>query len=68
MHYVSEGNLPASTPQCRAAIITELPEVALSDNVSLFVLDPVMGLRFRDVVCYDDGGLPGTWHWPERVN
>lgn len=63
VHYVSRGSADGVYPAtCRAAIVT----VADSDLVALCVLNPT-GLHFTERVPFDDGGTPGTWHWPERV-
>lgn len=83
VHYVSHGTpirpdgTQAYTPQCRAAIITEVgdwPE-GISDAdrsniavpVGLCVLNPT-GMFFQQgAMQSEDGREGGTWHWPERV-
>lgn len=81
VHYVSYGTPGGEyTSQCRAAIITEVPEISVdpaalraedrellpNQMVGLCVLNPT-GLFFNDCEHdeYDKRG--GTWHWPERV-
>jgi hypothetical protein len=67
VHYVSYGTPGGEyTPQCRAAIITEIVNDGL---VGLAVLNPT-GLFFNRSQ-YDDleGAAPqgDSWHWPERT-
>lgn len=87
VHYQSHGSpvrpdgTQAYTPECRAAIITEVgdwpdgiseadrPNIAVP--VGLCVLNPT-GLFFRTIAeggCMQSelGREGGTWHWPERV-
>lgn len=79
VHYVSHGTPvradgdQAYTSECRAAIVTEVPEIPASDDVlGLAVLNPT-GMFFHSLA---DGGCAhdedtkagGTWHWPERVD
>ena len=79
VHYVSHGTpvkedgTQTYTSECRAAIITAVPEdVGSMSNdkgyvVSLCVLNPT-GMFFNDEVWLsEDGKAGGTWHWPERV-
>ena len=65
VHYVSYGTPGGEyTSECRAAIITEVPENSL--YVHLAVLNPA-GMFFN-VAKQDEGKHEGgTWHWPERV-
>ena len=76
VHYVSHGTpvredgTQAYTPQCRAAVVTEVDEVD-SFRVGLAVLNPT-GQFFHSL---DAGGCMadftenqgGSWHWPERA-
>jgi hypothetical protein len=68
VHYVSRGSADGVfTPECRAAIVTDISED--NDRVALAVLNPQgmffdWDLKFADVA---EGKVPGTWHWPERV-
>lgn len=81
VHYVSHGTpvredgTQAFTKQCRAAIVTAVPEL-LSEGpntgpdgyvptVSLYVFNPT-GFFFHEECRYDDEHEGGTWHWPER--
>jgi hypothetical protein len=73
VHYVSRGSADGVfTPQCRAAIITEIgadQNTGHEGFVSLAVLNP-QGMFFDWDVRYEDvaqGQTGGTWHWPERV-
>jgi len=75
VHYVSHGTplrpdgTQAYESECRAAIVTEVPEgVENPQAVGLCVLNPT-GQFFNRTVPYCDGGEPagGTWHWPERA-
>jgi hypothetical protein len=76
VHYVSYGTPGGEyTSECRAATITEVPELLLAEDttggqvpVGLCVMNPT-GLFFIRSVPYDGSAAPagGTWHWPERV-
>lgn len=83
VHYVSYGTPGGEySRECRAAIVTEVPEgVRDPQTIGLCVLNPT-GMFFnrtnpRDVGKPDVaggtnlcGGLDyagGTWHWPERL-
>lgn len=83
VHYVSYGTPGGEYGrECRAAIVTEVPEgVADPQTIGLCVLNPT-GQFFNRTNPRDDGkpdgaggtnlceGLDyagGTWHWPERV-
>ncbi|MBK3592427.1 MULTISPECIES: hypothetical protein [Streptomyces] len=81
MHYVSHGTPGGEyTSQCRAAIVTGVPEGALpeadfepakerdSDTVvlDLAVLNP-SGMFFNRCPQSEGVHTGGTWHWPERV-
>jgi len=78
VHYVSAGSADGKYPSvCRAATITEVADEMPSDlgvwRVGLMVVNPT-GVHFRPLseggVKYasaDDGLVPYTWHWPERV-
>ncbi|TDD24999.1 hypothetical protein E1287_37705 [Actinomadura sp. KC06] len=81
VHYVSYGTPGGEyTPQCRAAIITEVPhvdeartpelhaegeELQARGRVGLALLNP-SGMFFNEAD-YDEQHHGGTWHWPERV-
>lgn len=74
VHYVSYGTPGGEYPSvCRAAIITEVsgyapPEHADDDMQAvchLAVFNPE-GMFFKEVD-YSPQNVPGTWHWPERV-
>ena len=83
VHYVSFGTPGGEyKSECRAAIITEVPDV-VSDpkTIGLCVLNPT-GQFFNRSVPYHEGDaghdhagdeIPaksyrgGSWHWPERV-
>lgn len=86
VHYVSHGTpvredgSQAFESQCRAAIVTEVPETLPAwaepfDGcangyqgvwcVALAVLNPT-GFFFTEDLRYDPSGEAGTWHWPER--
>jgi hypothetical protein len=88
VHYVSHGSpvladgSQAYTSECRAAVITEVPEgVASPQTLGLCVLNPT-GQFFSRSIPQDDGyemPLPsglcdghgrrgGTWHWPARTD
>lgn len=72
VHYVSYGTPNGEyTPQCRAAIVTAVPEPGTEDDpdavfASLCVLNPT-GQFFNEYVIHSDHHVGGTWHWPERV-
>ncbi|MGW2213304.1 hypothetical protein [Streptomyces sp. NPDC001781] len=86
VHYVSHGTpvredgTQAYTAQCRAAIITAVPEYLTAEpfdgcpngtdgqwTASLAVLNPT-GMFFNENLPQDeDGHEGGTWHWPERT-
>lgn len=78
VHYLSYGTPGGEYHSvCRAAIITEIPEVLQQYGdepvLQLCVLNPA-GIFFntcRHDIDLPDGGpsmTPGTWHWPERVD
>lgn len=75
VHYVSHGTpvrpdgTQAYTAQCRAAIVTEVPQMPDSRGlpVGLAVLNPEGMFFNRDVPQDETGKTGGTWHWPERV-
>lgn len=76
VHYVSHGTPPradgsqAFTSECRAAIVTAVPEPTQDDDgvnvfASLCVLNPT-GFFFHQYVIQDEADhTAGTWHWPE---
>lgn len=78
VHYVARGSADGVYPKvCRAAIITEVgpdQNTGYEGRVSLCVLNPT-GLFFHEDCEYSEHGefngapslVPGTWHWPERV-
>jgi hypothetical protein len=80
VHYVSYGTPGGEfSMECRAAIVTEVPEgVENPQTRGLCVLNPT-GMFFNRTVPYHEG-VPfddehpelayrgGTWHWPERVD
>ena len=81
VHYVSYGTpvLPdgsqAFTTECRAAVITEVPDIGgpyvngedvPNELVGLCVLNP-QGMFFNEAEHSEDDKPGGTWHWPERV-
>lgn len=82
VHYTSHGTPGGEyTPQCRAAIVTEVDEYQPNPggrflgHVGLCVLNPT-GMFFNQSVRQDEPGdhdpasgegpRGGTWHWPER--
>lgn len=75
VHYVSYGTPDGEYPSvCRAAIITEIPEVVgQTENrdpvgvVGLCVLTPTGMFFDREVWHLENNHQGGTWHWPERV-
>jgi len=83
VHYVSHGSPGGEyTSQCRAAIITDVPEHLGDEHdpfdgcpndgsqpwvVSLCVLNPSGMFFAQDLVQDEDGDTGGTWHWPERT-
>lgn len=81
VHYVSYGTPGGEyTSQCRAAVVTGVPEGALppvdaehaetwDSNalvVDLAVLNPT-GLFFNRCAQDEHDRRGGTWHWPELV-
>lgn len=56
---------------CRAAVITEITDLD-RDRVALFVMNPT-GLFFHERCEYHtpsdqpENMVPGSWHWPERI-
>lgn len=71
VHYVSRGSADGRfQSECRAAIVTEVsPDTG---RVALMVLNPQgifwdWGLEHAEAADYPEGMVPGTWHWPERV-
>jgi hypothetical protein len=84
VHYVSYGTPGGEYgKECRAAIVTEVPErVENPQTLGLCVLNPT-GMFFNRTNPYDSGRVladeppthlcdtkehnGGTWHWPERV-
>jgi hypothetical protein len=70
VHYVSYGTPGGEyASQCRAAIVTEGPDVFDGEGVetvSLCVFNPT-GLFFNDCRHDEDEKRGGTWHWPERT-
>lgn len=81
VHYVSYGTPGGEySSQCRAAVITGVPEGALptvdtehseewdSDAAvcDLAVLNPT-GMFFNRCAQSEEEHRGGTWHWPERV-
>ena len=74
VHYVDpggKGRRAKATGLHRAAVVAEVldggPGVGI-DSITLCVLSP-LGLHFVDRVAQDeDRKVPGTWHWPERVD
>ena len=70
VHYVSYGTPGGEYKSvCRAAVIAAVPEGEFDDDyplvVDLVVFNP--GGLFFGRCPHDEGGKPGTWHWPERV-
>lgn len=69
VHYVAYGTPGGEFPTGahRAAIVTDVHNPGEPDSVlSLCVLNPA-GMLFSVGVYHDEGGEPGTWHWPEFV-
>lgn len=86
VHYVSHGTprredgTQAYTSECRAAIVTAVPECLVTEPMdgcpngtdgewiaSLCVLNPT-GFFFNEDVPQNEGEYAGgSWHWPERV-
>lgn len=70
VHYVSYGTPGGEfTPECRAAVITEVAEMvtdAVPTVVGLCVLNPT-GIFLNRGVPFSAEPQGGTWHWPERV-
>ena len=75
VHYVSYGTPGGEySPECRAAIITEVPAIEAPDSdgeyrqrVGLCVLNPTGQYFNRDVPQDEERHQGGTWHWPERT-
>ena len=81
VHYVSHGTpagpdgSQAYASECRAAIVTEVGAVLLSEGerlpggtlVGLCVLSPAAQFFNRCVIQDEDNHAGGTWHWPERT-
>lgn len=74
VHYVSHGTPPradgsqAYESECRAAIITEVPEVqGVPQTVGLCVLNPTGMFLNRNIPQDEDDHAGGSWHWPERT-
>lgn len=76
VHYVSYGTPGGEyTSQCRAAVVTGVPEQGDSEAevVDLCVFNP-SGIFFNRCGHLEPGSpedLPhmgGTWHWPERAD
>ncbi|MEU5425121.1 hypothetical protein AB0H73_05870 [Streptomyces olivoreticuli] len=70
VHYRSHGTPKGEfSPECRAAIITEIDEQLNSEGrirVGLAVLNPE-GLYFSRSCPQDEtASRGGTWHWPEK--
>lgn len=70
VHYVSYGTPGGEyTPECRAAIVTALPNPYYADQgaLALCVLNPT-GMFFNSGIEHDEQRKAGgTWHWPERA-
>ncbi len=81
VHYMSYGTPGGEyASQCRAAIITEVPDYLLAEPMdgcpngtngewiaSLAVLNPT-GMFFNQNLPQDEHThAGGTWHWPERT-
>ena len=83
VHYVSYGSPGGEFgKECRAAIITEVPEgVADPQTLGLCVINPTGQFFSRSIPHHEAAEGPGgetpggfasnhpggTWHWPERV-
>lgn len=75
VHYVSYGT-PGGEYQseCRAAIITEIPEMVYpeapgrSATINVAVITPAGTFFNLGIVQDEDEHRGGTWHWPERVD
>lgn len=71
VHYVNYGAPVDDPDQCRAALITALPEGAHPDGegvASLSVFNPDGNiLTIRRVVQDEEVHQGGTWHWPEAA-
>lgn len=74
VHYVSYGTPGGEyTRQCRAAIITAVPEVELpvilpegiATQVDLAVFNPT-GMFFNRCHQDEETKQGGSWHWPEQ--
>jgi len=73
VHYTSFGTPGGEfEPECRAAIVTAVPELVGSTTndkgyvVSLCVLNPT-GMYFLAEAWRSNDHIGGSWHWPERV-
>jgi hypothetical protein len=68
VHYISFGTPGGEHKrECRAAIVTAVPDEAMPRLVDLAVLNPT-GFYFNQGCEYhEDAAAGGTWHWPERV-
>ena len=68
VHYVSYGTPGGEFgKECRAAIVTEVPEgVADPQTLGLCVLNPPGMFFSRTVPHSEDENQGGTWHWPEQ--
>lgn len=73
VHYVSYGTPGGEyTPECRAAIITEVTSLGGTDGItppraSLCVLNPTGQFFNQNVAHSEEMRVGGTWHWPERA-
>lgn len=65
---VREDGTQAYTGECRAAVVTALPDVQIPEGsvVSLCVLNP-SGMFFHEAVVQGAEDQGGSWHWPTRV-
>jgi len=68
VHYVAYGTPGGEFPAgiCRAALITECDTA--TSAVGLCVLNPTGQYFNRNIPQDEEKHLPGTWHWPERVD
>lgn len=68
VHYTSYGTPGGEhTRECRAAVVTGVPNPNNLNVLHLAVLNPE-GMFFNKDVTEDEGHTGGTWHWPERVD
>lgn len=74
VHYTSYGTPGGEyKSECRAAVVTEVPNPNDPSVIHLCVLNPE-GMFFNKDVTRDEGDEQdrkrwgGTWHWPERVS